>query len=201
MPREPSRGASRSGAPPAGVAPRRSGAPREAFPVQAAVAALVAFPFVVALAGWLMTGGRLGVVATSLVAGLPAVIVASLLLLHEHRRGSRAEASLEGVEARLRGIVYSAMDAIITVDPSQRIVLFNADAERMFLLTQEQAIGATLAWLLPRALSRHPRRVRARCSGKSGSRLRPMGGGAYSCPSFPATSRNSRSNPLFSRIF
>ena len=105
MPREPSRGASRSGAPPAGVAPRRSGAPRESFPVQAAVAALVAFPFVVALDAWLMTGGRLGVVATSLVAGLPAVIVASLLLLREHRRGSRAEASLEGVEARLRGIV------------------------------------------------------------------------------------------------
>jgi len=175
MPREPSRGASRSGAPPAGVAPRRSGAPREAFPVQAAVAALVAFPFVVALAGWLMTGGRLGVVATSLVAGLPAVLVASLLLLREHRRGSRAEASLEGVEARLRGIVDSAMDAIITVDASQRIVLFNAAAERMFLYTQEQAIGAPLAWLLPeRFRASHAGHVQA--FGETGVTSRRMAG-------------------------
>jgi PAS domain S-box-containing protein len=52
-------------------------------------------------------------------------------------------------DAWLRGILESAMDAIITVDESQRIVLFNAAAEAIFGCAHEEAIGASLAQFIP----------------------------------------------------
>jgi PAS domain S-box-containing protein len=51
--------------------------------------------------------------------------------------------------ARLSGLLDSAMDAIITVDAKQRIVLYNRAAERTFGWTSEEAIGAPLEKLMP----------------------------------------------------
>lgn len=51
--------------------------------------------------------------------------------------------------AVVAGTVDSAMDAIITVDDTQRIVLFNAAAEAMFAWPRAEAIGAPLASILP----------------------------------------------------
>jgi PAS domain S-box-containing protein len=61
----------------------------------------------------------------------------------------RNEQELARSEARLRGILDSAMDAIITVDGSQRVVLFNKAAEQVFLCPREQAVGAPLDWFIP----------------------------------------------------
>ena len=59
-----------------------------------------------------------------------------------------ARAAIEA-KRRLEGIVASAMDAIITVDHAQLIVLFNPAAERMFLASAEEAIGHHIAGFIP----------------------------------------------------
>jgi len=71
-------------------------------------------------------------------------------ILRDITERTRAETRLASSEARLRGILDSAMDAVITVDAAQRIVLFNAAAERMFGCAQGEAIGTPLGEFIPR---------------------------------------------------
>ena len=58
-------------------------------------------------------------------------------------------ARLATSEARMRGILDSAMDAIITVDENQNVVLFNRAAETMFRMRRQEAIGAPLSTFVP----------------------------------------------------
>jgi PAS domain S-box-containing protein len=53
------------------------------------------------------------------------------------------------LSARLSGLLDSAMDAIITVDEQQRVVLYNRAAERIFGWTSEQMMGGSLEKLMP----------------------------------------------------
>jgi PAS domain S-box-containing protein len=56
----------------------------------------------------------------------------------------------------LAGIVGSVMDAIIAVDDSQRILLFNTAAERMFGCPASEAIGSSIErFIPPRFLAEH----------------------------------------------
>ncbi|MCA9480122.1 MAG: PAS domain-containing protein, partial [Nitrospira sp.] len=67
---------------------------------------------------------------------------------HETREG------LEALEMQLAGIIHSAMDGIITIDEQQRVVLFNAAAEKIFHCTAEQALGKPLDQFLPQSLQK-----------------------------------------------
>jgi len=59
------------------------------------------------------------------------------------------------LKSLMPAVVASAMDAIISVDENQRVILFNAAAEKMFQCSREEAleqkldrfIAATLAEL------------------------------------------------------
>ena len=59
------------------------------------------------------------------------------------------QASLERSNVRLGGILESAMDAIITIDADQRVLLFNPAAEAMFHCPAEKAIGRAIGEFLP----------------------------------------------------
>jgi len=52
-------------------------------------------------------------------------------------------------ETRLAGIVGSAMDAIITVDEDQRVIVFNAAAEKTFGILAQEALGHPLDRFIP----------------------------------------------------
>src|SRR5262249_4026008 len=71
----------------------------------------------------------------------------------------RIEQELRESEERLAGIVSTAMDAIITVDEDQRVVLFNEAAERMFGCPAAEAMGQTLDRFIPECCRR------AHCEG------------------------------------
>ena len=60
-----------------------------------------------------------------------------------------AEQKLRHSQEQLAGVIGSAMDAIITVDGAQRIVLFNAAAELMFVFPAEAAIGQPIDRFIP----------------------------------------------------
>lgn len=61
----------------------------------------------------------------------------------------RAEEQVREENLRLEGIVQSAMDAIISVDENQKIILFNQAAERMFQWSVEELLGRPLDRLIP----------------------------------------------------
>ena len=63
-------------------------------------------------------------------------------------------------EERLAGIIASAMDAVITIDADQRIVLFNPSAERIFGVPSDRALGQSLDRFMPdRFRDAHPRHI------------------------------------------
>jgi formate hydrogenlyase transcriptional activator len=59
-----------------------------------------------------------------------------------------AERALRESEQRLGSILASAMDAIVTVDTDERIVLFNAAAEQVFGCAADAVLGARFARFL-----------------------------------------------------
>ena len=81
-----------------------------------------------------------------------AASTAALALFHVGREAFQRRANgrpLLGAAARLAGLLDSAMDAIITVDEKQCIVLYNRAAESIFGWSSEQAMGERLEKLMP----------------------------------------------------
>jgi PAS domain S-box-containing protein len=90
------------------------------------------------------------------------------------RRRIRAEQALADAEARYEAILESAMDAVITIDESQRVVLFNQAAEAMFGCPRAEALGESLDRFLPqRFRDAHHGHIAA--FGKAGVTNRRMG--------------------------
>jgi PAS domain S-box-containing protein len=80
----------------------------------------------------------------------------------------------DNAAAQLAGLLESAMDGIISCDDTQKIVLYNRAAEKMFGWTTEEAIGQPLEMLIPaRYHGMHGQQVRR--FGATGTTSRRMG--------------------------
>jgi two-component system sensor kinase len=85
-----------------------------------------------------------------------------------------AEHETDVSRGRLQAILDSAMDAIITVDDSQKIVLFNRAAEQVFRMKKEEAMGTQLERFLPQRF-RGAHRGHIEQFGRTGVTSRRMG--------------------------
>lgn len=116
-----------------------------------------------------LSAWRHNMILRALTFGLAAVSVLGLTWVARRR----ASALLQS-DARVSGIVESAMDAIISVDEQQQVVLFNAAAEKMFGFSARDMIGQPLDRLIPTAYrSRHRADVEA--FTRSGETQRTVG--------------------------
>jgi PAS domain S-box-containing protein len=88
----------------------------------------------------------------------------------------RAKRQLTDSHARFSSIVASAMDAIVSVDSDQRIVLFNDAAERMFGIPATKALGRPLETFIPDR-HREGHRVGFSAFAAEGATTRVMGRG------------------------
>jgi len=108
--------------------------------------------------------------------------LAWLLALRDAARERVGQQALEGADARLAGLLDSAMDAIITVDSEQNILLYNKAAERIFGWPTSEMLGQPLTRLIPqRHRAAHGGQVRR--FGQTGITSRRMGDGTvlYGC--------------------
>ncbi|MGB4115764.1 MAG: PAS domain S-box protein [Polaromonas sp.] len=77
------------------------------------------------------------------------IIIGYLLIGTDNTARKGAEAARLTSEARLDGLITSALDAIIAIDSKHCVTLFNTSAENMFGYKAADVLGASLDRLLP----------------------------------------------------
>ncbi|CAO3406125.1 ATP-binding protein [Azospirillum largimobile] len=114
------------------------------------------YPFVIvatmpvraALADWQRDTAAwtaIGTVMTIAIALLTAFVV------RQHARREEDQARLARASRRIRGILDSMLDAVVTFDTAGRIVTFNRAAELMFGVPEREMIGQPIEALIPDA--------------------------------------------------
>jgi PAS domain S-box-containing protein len=121
-----------------------------------------------------------GAATCALVILLSGLLAATVFAFLAHRlmRAPPAPAQVGGDarlnEARMMGIIRSSMEAIVTVDEFQRVVIFNPAAEQVFGVSAMEAIGAPLSRFVPeRFRAAHAQHVER--FGETGVSERQMG--------------------------
>jgi PAS domain S-box-containing protein len=102
-------------------------------------------------------------------------------IVRDISKRKRAEEALRLSEAKFSGIVSISADAIITIDDTQRIILFNEGAEKIFGCSSADMIGAPLDILIPeRFRAVHWRHIKSFAAGADAARrMSERGGTVY----------------------
>jgi PAS domain S-box-containing protein len=141
----------------------------------APVLVLIASTAVLAIVAWLSGWYRTEMLIAAEVTGAAAGVLAMFLLYRQIRHRQAATVELQSVTARVSDVVESAMDAIITIDATQRVRVFNAAAEKVFGWPRDAVLGQPVDKLLPRRFhDKHREHIER--FGQTGATARRMGG-------------------------
>ena len=140
------------------------------FPVIVAGTVAALFAAVAAIAGW----HREAMLTVAAGIGVLLAVPTLLVVYREVNDRRAAVVALTEAQARVAGIVDSAMDAVITIDEGQRIVLFNRAAEEVFRCPRAEAMGAPLDGFIPERF-RAGHRGLVKAFGETGATTRLMG--------------------------
>ncbi|MCE9644922.1 MAG: PAS domain S-box protein [Chloroflexi bacterium] len=122
------------------------------------------------------TGVYAGLATILNYAMLIAGLVVSRMVTESVRDGfKKTEEALYETQAHVAGIINSAMDGIISMDDTQRILIFNPAAEAMFGYRADEVKGQPLGMLLPESF-RSEHRLQVRRFGQTGITNRHMKG-------------------------
>jgi PAS domain S-box-containing protein len=143
--------------------------------VFAPVLVLIASTAALAAAAWFLGWYRIEMMFAAELAGAAAGALATFLLYRQFRARQVATRALQSVTARVSSIVESAMDPIIAIDATQRIVLFNAAAEKVFGWPSDAVVGQSIERLIPERF-RAKHRGHVEHFGRTGTSARRMGG-------------------------
>src|SRR5262249_17903993 len=117
------------------------------------------------------------------------------VIMRDITERKRGEEVLGESEARFKGIISSATDAIISIDATHKITIFNAGAEAIFDYSADEMVGQPLDRLIPeRFRAAHRQHVDA--FGATGIGMRAMGGERV----LTGLRRNGEEFPMEARI-
>ncbi|HET7764240.1 MAG TPA: PAS domain S-box protein [Burkholderiales bacterium] len=118
------------------------------------VLALGVFTVLLALVAGLFGFYRYEMYAIAVVGGALVMLLAVVLFYRQTDERRASDTALQSAQAQVGDIVDSAMDAIVSVDESQRIVLYNPAAEKMFGWPRAAVLGQPLDTLVPERFRR-----------------------------------------------